>query len=240
MKRSSLFLTLSFISALLIAAPVAAKSNVALVVKVKGKSYVLNGKKRRLYPNDLVREGEKIRSEKGAYAHIQFSGGIICMVGATDSVTEVSIDELKRTADSIKLELKLEKGSIATSADKLSRNDRLRVAGPTAIAGVRGTEFIVDVTDESNDSSTSVLVNDGSIEVVNPSGTKRVTVEAGSKIVADMKEFHKSIVDQFEKQRFEIFKAFEESKQKNFDMLIEQKEKDRKLLEEQKKSFFDF
>jgi hypothetical protein len=223
-----LFLIIAF-GAPLIAEPL------ALVVKVTGVSHVIRaGKNRTLMINDLIQKGDTIHTKKNGYANLQFSSGIICQIGSDKSDTEMTVESIERGSAKSSIRLRMKRGSILTSAEMVSKNDEYLIMTPTAIAGVRGTEFIVDASEQS----TSVLVNEGAVAVQDPTGQIRESIApAGSKIIADHQAFRQSLIEQFEKARFEMVKALEDTKQKNFEMLIEQKRKDRERLEKAKNPF---
>lgn len=210
------------------------KKPLAIVVKASGKAHLVrNGKDMKVKTNDLVMADDTIMTAANASVNIQFSSGVIFQIGGTNQPAEVKLDQFTNNEDGLKVRFKINKGSMASSTGKLSSNDEVIVVAPTAIAGVRGTEFIVD----TNKDTTEVLVNEGAVSVTDINAQKEIMAGPGQKIVSDMKGIHQGIIDQFEKQRFEIFKAMEESKKANIEMLIKQKEKDRQLLEGMKSPF---
>lgn len=207
---------------------------IAIVVKTTGISYHIKGKKKTpIRVKDFVQSGDIIHAKKNALVHLQFSSGIIFSLGSPQSVTEVKINNFISKQGSTKIQMEVYKGSLASSTEKLSKKDYIEVVTPTAIAGVRGTEFLVDVEKES----TEVLVNDGLVSVSDIEKEKEVMVEPGKKVVATTTGLQLEIIKKFEKQRFEIFKALEDSKQKNIEALKEQVERDRKNLESVKNPF---
>ncbi|MFC1504248.1 FecR domain-containing protein, partial [Spirochaetota bacterium] len=74
---------------------------------------------------------------------------------------------------------KVEKGQILTSLKKLKKNEQFNVTTPTAIAGVRGTSFMVNAT--SKTSKISVLT--GSVQVTK--GKKSVLVNQMKEIAVE-------------------------------------------------------
>jgi hypothetical protein len=216
--------------------PISAESQktVALVVKTSGISYLLRDKKRSpIKVNDFVLADDIIQTKKNGTVHIQFSSGIIFLIGTTVSDSEVKIKKFEKTEKSQNIGLELLKGSLAASSEKLAKGENITVSTPTAIAGVRGTEFIVDY----NQTNTEVMVNEGSVAVSDKDEKEEIIVEPGKKVIATTKGLQMKIMEQFEKQRFEIFKALEESKQKNMEALIQQIERDRQNLESVKNPF---
>ena len=216
--------------------PLSAESSkpIALVVKTSGISHLLRGSKRTpVKINDFVMPEDRIQTNKNATVNLQFSSGVIFMIGSTSSDSDVKIKKFEKTDDSQEIGLELIKGSLAASSEKLAKKDSISVTTPTAIAGVRGTEFIVDADEDS----TEVLVNEGSVAVSDVNEEKEVIVEPGNKVIADTKGLQLAILEQFEKQRFEMIKSLEDSRQKNMEALINQIERDRKTLEGVKNPF---
>ena len=238
MKKSA-FYKLSPIlifSAAVFVLPIKAESSkpVALVVKTSGVSTLQRGAKSSpLRVNDLVMSGDRIQTKKNGSVNLQFSTGVIFMIGSNTSDTDVRVTKFEKSSGSQEIGLEMLKGSLAASSEKLAKKDRIQINTPTAIAGVRGTEFIIDCDQDSSE----VLVNEGLVAVSDTEAKEEIMVEPGKKVVADTKGFQLEVLDKFEKQRFDIIKAMEESRQKNMEALIEQIERDKKTLEGVKNPF---
>jgi hypothetical protein len=179
--------------------------------------------------NTLLEEKDKIKTEKNSSLNLQLSNGVILRIGSN---TELSIAEITRKENDEYFKLNLSQGEVLTKVEKdQKKKTKLDIQSPTAIAGVRGTEFYV----ESQKDSTTIAVNEGKVEVSNIDGSQKETIEAGEKIIASFKEMKKSILETYEKQKFEMIQELENTKKQNFENVLKQIEKNQQLIEEQKK-----
>lgn len=210
-------------------APLQAQSNrMALVVFKKGTaSLVRAGKETPAKVNDIVMEKDEIRTGKDGELSLQLAAGVMMKITASSTLV---IEGIARDASGATFGLKLQNGSILARANKEGKDLNMTVQSPTAIAGVRGTEFIVDAKAEQ----TAVLVNQGKVDVANLDQTRSVSVEAGNKVVADTEEFRQGVLEAYEKQRFAIFDQFEKEKKAHFENVIDQIRRNKELLEGQK------
>ncbi len=204
----------------------------ALVVNKTGMGFIIRaGQKKPALINDLLQEADEVETSAGATVTIQLSSGVVCQIGPA---TKLRINQLSRNGQAVNANMNLTRGSVTSQAN-MPAGSRIQVVTPTAIAGVRGTEFIV----EANAQSTNVLVNTGEVNVQDPSGTNSVSVPAGNKATADAQGLHSAILEKFEKQKFEILKKFEEMRQRNFDAVVEQKRRDQELIEQRRNNPFN-
>lgn len=203
----------------------------ALVVFKKGDaSLVRNGKVQPAKVKDLIQEKDEIRTGAGGELSLQLSSGVLVKVAANSSLV---IEGIARDEKGSTLALRLNNGTLLGKASKESGKDlNLTVHAPTVIAGVRGTEFIVDANAEQS----SVLVDEGVVNVSDATGSRSVDCEAGNKVVSDGKELVQGVLDAYEKQRFAIFERFEKEKQKGFETVVEQIRKNKELMEQQKQN----
>ena len=228
--RSGLARSLALLAILLLSAgqPVGlfAQSDAAraLIVHVKGEASARiagDTPAQKLKANSTIPVGAEIRTGQQGAVVVQLSRTLICRIGPA---SVVRVESLQR--------LKLANGSVGARADE---GGRLEVVTPTAVAGVRGTEFIVESESATEDGestgSTTVLVNEGTVAVENPAGESQ-DVEAGNKIISDGESLRLSILEKFEQQKFEILEAFGELKKKNFESFMEQVRRNEELREE--------
>ena len=96
-----------------------------------------------LVPNLLLREGDEIRTWRGAGARILFEDGNTVLLKSQSRATLVSLGTRKQPATS-RLQLFLEEGSIWSQMEHELRG-RFEVKTPTANTIIRGTEFRVKV-----------------------------------------------------------------------------------------------
>lgn len=192
---------------------------------------------RRIKANATIPVGSEIRTGKKSTITLQLSRTLVCRIGP-DSV--VKLDALMGEAG-----LTLRSGSVGAQVQP-GTNTHMKVVTPTAIAGVRGTEFIVETdaaADGSSGSDTSVYVNEGTVAVqavdsegnAGGEGAEAEEVEAGNKIVSDGKALTESVMEQFEKQKFAIFEEFEKLKKQNYDAYLEQVRRNEELKEQMKR-----
>lgn len=226
MNRKSIVLALMIAC---IGLPLQAQSNrMALVVFKKGTaSIVRGGKEAPAKVNDIIVEKDELRTGKDGELSLQLASGV--MMKITPGSTLI-VEAISRDSSGSNFSLRLPNGSILARADKEGKNLNMTVQSPTVIAGVRGTEFIVDAKADQ----TAVLVNQGKVDVANVDQTRSVSVEAGNKVVADTQEFREGVLDTYEKQRFAIFEQFEKEKKAHFENVLDQIRRNKELLEGQK------
>jgi hypothetical protein len=119
------------------------------IVSISGKVVVL--KKDALdwqaaNPGDILTEGDKVRTHEGAKAKLQFTSG------STIVLNEKTTIVIEKLATKEKTEISVQKGKIkAVIESLLDKESEFEVRTPTAVAGVRGTVFYINVVkkDES-------------------------------------------------------------------------------------------
>ena len=108
-----------------------------------------------------LQSGDSVRTGKGSLAEIGFADGTSIRLGEKTSLYIQRAD----SADSADRSFKLFIGKLWAKVAKLSLKSQFTVETPTAVAGVRGTVFKVEV---EQDSSTRVAVEEGLVEVSGP------------------------------------------------------------------------
>ncbi|MBW7857230.1 MAG: FecR domain-containing protein [Leptonema sp. (in: Bacteria)] len=231
MNRILKFAILNVIVAFLAIPLQAQSSKLGLVVFKKGNvTLIRSGKPEALKVKDLIQEKDEIRTGADGEMSLQLSSGVMVKVTANSSII---IDGILRDERGTTVALKLNNGTLLGKADRSKdKNIAMTVTSPTAIAGVRGTEFIVDA---NNDEST-VLVNEGVVNVANDQNSVGVDVEPGNKIVSNGNDLIEGIMDQFEKQRFAIIDQFEKERSKTFEVIVEQIRKNQELMQQQRQN----
>ena len=203
--------------------PLSAKEPLGLVVYKNGGALLVSGSRtRNLQTNDLVGQGDVLRTTTGRIT-VQLRSGVVFAISPN---TNVTVDKLQAKAVS----LKVGQGSVSAQVKK-GDGFEFQVVAPTAIAGVRGTDVIVEVEPAKGESK--VMVENGTVEVTDPSGEKKEVVGDGEKVTSTTKGIQKGILEAFEKQKFEIFKEFDRVKKANLEMIIEQKRINRDLMKKQ-------
>jgi hypothetical protein len=122
-----------------------------------------------LVPNLLLREGDEIRTWRGAGARILFDDGNYVLLKSQSRATVLSLGTKNQTATS-RLQLFLKEGS-AWSQMEHGLRGRFEIQTPTANTIVRGTEFRVKVEPGE---ATRVEVLDGRVEI--EMGERRLSV----------------------------------------------------------------
>lgn len=183
--------------------------------------------------NTTLAAGAEIRTGKKSSVTLQLSPTLMCRIG------ENTVLRLETLSGKTRLQLKT--GSVGARVQP-NTGTQMQVVTPTAVAGVRGTEFIVesDAGDisQADEGSTEnpesrVLVNEGTV-AVSPANDETASrdVGAGNKIVSDGENLKLSILAQFEKQKFSIFDGFEKLKKKNYEAYLEQVRRNEELKEQ--------
>ena len=222
--RKAILLSIVFLFG---AASLEAAKPMALVVFASGKAELRRGEKtQKLKVRTLLEEGDVILTHDKARVSIQFSEGVISQIGAG---TTIEISTLKKSGGNVEAALKMQQGSLAMSVAR--GGNAIQVTTPTSVAGVRGTEFII----ESEEEATQVLVNEGTVNVSN--GTEDEDVEAGHKVTASAEALQGGILAAFEKQKFEIIEQLKKSREKNLEHLIEQIRKNQELIQQARQNY---
>lgn len=207
------------------------KKALALVVRAVGKSEVTRQEKSGpILTNMLLYEGDLLHVPPKSRVVIQFSTGIICQLGSDQRETGARIDDLRDELGERKVKVTMLSGELLSSTQKLSRGERFSVATPTAVAGVRGTQFLV----ESDEASTTLMVKEGKVLIQDLKSQKEVMVEALEKATVDATGLKKEVMKKFEEDRFRVIQQLEGIRKRNFEELIRQKEKNQELLQKNK------
>ncbi len=199
----------------------------ALVTFKKGNVFFIReNQTHKIHINTILTEKDIIRTEKNSSVNIQFSDGVIIMIGPQ---TQLEIHKLMKENKKDEVRLKQSTGEILAKVSS-KKNTQLDIESPTTVASVRGTELLIN----SDQNTTTVAVNEGKVEVSRIDGSQKETIEAGQKIMVTFQEMKKSILEIYEKDKFHMIQELEKTKKQNLENLIQQIEKDQKMLQEQK------
>lgn len=129
----------------------------------------------------ILQEGDQLKTEAGQCE-------VVFMSGARVLVEEDSKLELLKNYSESELQLvELESGQIVIDIFETLRDSfRFEIETPSAIAGVRGTRFSVEVVDEYE---TTVMVREGEVEVANQVMDKEVMANQKVIVKADDQKF---------------------------------------------------
>jgi len=201
---------------------------------------------------DAVTQGMIIKTGAKAVVDIHFNSSVIRILEKSSVVMKELVKDLQSNKELS--EFYVENGKLFSKVSrKLIEGEKFSVTSPTAVAGVRGTEFLVE--EENGKSKISCI--EGTVAVKEPekADTEYVLVEAGKeaeiekgkpvsvndlkqqnlenirKIKEDIKELREDIRKKFEEQREEIRKAVIEQKEANKQRVEDQKAMDKANVE---------
>jgi len=107
---------------------------------------------------DIIKENDVIITSEGAFCDIKIGESIVRI----KAKSEVAISALLRTGDGESITLGLSSGSMLCKPKKLMQSEDFLIKTPTAVAGVRGTQFSVEIDKAV---STRIKVFEGEVKV---------------------------------------------------------------------------
>jgi len=149
--------------------------------------------------------GESVATASGATVKIVLKNKSVVKVMPNSNII---INDVKFGKESDRYAFGVVKGGMSSKVSKLGQKDYYKVYGPTSVAGVRGTEFLVAVGVNGN---TDVMVKEGAVSLEGEQ--KREAVKAGEKVEVSLTEEPKK----------EAVK--EENLDKEFNSFVEKNEK---------------
>ncbi|MCX7678309.1 MAG: FecR domain-containing protein [Spirochaetes bacterium] len=212
-----------------------------------------NGSEQIAKIGDVIKEGMFIitKGDK-SQAEIFFGDNIIKVLGNTNiEVKKLLSNITKNSSDS---EFFVHKGAVFSKVKKLGKNDTYFVKSPTATAGVRGTEFLV----EEEGGKASIACIDGKVECINNSNPSDSTIIEKNEeavvipgqnivkqqisadrlnmlnIIRNFKEVRDDIRKQYEKAIEDIRKQYEDAKRKYREDLEKVREEAKAAVEDQR------
>lgn len=113
--------------------------------QVQGEVLLGRGDGRAVQPGEAVRPGERIRTGKDGAASLVLKDGTVLVLGP-DSTADLSQYQFNSTTQEGNLLVELLQGSVRMVTGLLAKvnPERFKVKTPTAVVGVRGTDFIVE------------------------------------------------------------------------------------------------
>ena len=171
-----------------------ASSKIALTIKVNGKVSVIeeaNSVKQPLKPGTPLKDKDKILTGKNGFVAIMYldDKSVVKMLGNSDLTVSG-----KRSGTQINKSLDIKYGKIAASISPQKGNE-FRIATPTSVASVKGTELTIDSQPGIGDSFTLL---EGLIEVTNTITGESTEVENGETAVSTPEgslEVHETTTD---------------------------------------------
>jgi hypothetical protein len=122
---------------------------------------------------DMVKDGDVIETGDKSSVIVQVGDELFVRFEANTKVVVTSITDIA------KREINLEKGKVLSSVAKLKKGSEYSVKTPTAVASVRGTEFLTDF----DNGKTIVAVGKGSVSVVKTETKEEKLVDLGNSVV---------------------------------------------------------
>ena len=173
---------------------VMASSKIAIAIKVKGKVSVIqkgSPEKQSLKPGTALSDQDKILTGKDGFAAIMYLDDktVVKLLGNSDLTVAGN-----RTGGKINKSLDIKYGKIAASITPQKGNE-FRIATPTSVASVKGTELTI-ASDPSTGDSFTLL--EGLIEVTNSFTGETTEVEQGETAVSTPEgslEVHETTTD---------------------------------------------
>ena len=157
-----------------------ASSKIAIAVKVKGKvSIVENGStgKQKLVPGMALKDQDKILTGKGGFAAVMYlDDKTVLKLLANSDLTIAG----KRTGNRINKSLDIKYGKITADIAPQKGNE-FRIATPTSVASVKGTELAIASNPSTGDSFSLI---EGVVEVTNTITGESTEVVDGETVIS--------------------------------------------------------
>jgi hypothetical protein len=157
-----------------------ASSKIAIAVKVKGKvSIVENGStgKQTLVPGMALKDQDKILTGKGGFAAVMYlDDKTVLKLLANSDLTIAG----KRTGNRINKSLDIKYGKITADIAPQKGNE-FRIATPTSVASVKGTELTIASNPSTGDSFSLI---EGVVEVTNTITGESTEVVEGETVIS--------------------------------------------------------
>ncbi|MBE7412489.1 MAG: FecR domain-containing protein [Leptospiraceae bacterium] len=196
--------------------------------------YKHSGKLEKVKINTVFGKDDEVATKAGK-VDIQVGPNAILRL---NNYTTLKFKELYEVGDAQKINLAVNSGNVYTKIiKKLTKNSEFKIENDTSVAGVRGTEFLISETKNLNkkyddsDVDPGIYVNDGSVEAESKNNpNQKESLSAGQEVVTKGGEMKKGILQEYIKQKMEIFKTLDVMKEENFKLLKEQNEKNKSLM----------
>jgi len=183
----------------------------------------IGGQLRSIAIKEIVKDGDVIETGDKSSVVVQVGDELLVRFEANTKVVVTSITNIA------KREITLDKGKVLSSVTKLRKGNEYFVKTPTAVASVRGTQFLTDYAD----GKTVVAVGKGRVSVVKSDTNEEKLVDLGNSVTVadkvDMREMNK--VETLELKKLEttpVVKDLEtmtpEDINKNFEQTIKSDE----------------
>lgn len=179
--------------------PPAVKATVTMVIGDAGVLRANEPGRKPLRTGDSLKPEDVILTSADATVTILLEKTGLMRIGPNSRVILSSL--LLNPDGNFDQRIAVRQGRVTLGLNKLRRESSFRVEAPTAVAGVRGTSFVVDVQDpgghafpyfvrtDRRDVKVRVAVFSGSVEMSSPASPQTVTVEPMKMAVLDGDNF---------------------------------------------------
>lgn len=205
---------------------------------------VSDGKETTANVGDKISQGMTVKTAAKAIVDIYFAGSVIRILEKSTVVMKELVKDLKDNKELS--EFYVENGKMFSKVTrKLAQGEKFKVNTPTAVAGVRGTEFLV--SEENGKSSIACIEGKVAVKDAGSDDATFVDVEAGKEAnvvkgkpvsVSELKQQNldniKKIRDEIKELREEIRKKFEAQRDEIKQKVVEQKDANKAMVEDRK------
>ncbi|WP_193179823.1 FecR family protein [Nisaea sediminum] len=170
-----LMIMLALVCSLMQAASAHAEVGTVSLVKVWGyKQQPSATKWEALYRRDPVEMNQRLRTPDGGALHVRFIDDTELRLG---SAAEVTVDRFvfDPVSGAGNLQAEVSRGLMRFITGRMKK-DGVRIGTPTAIIGIRGTDFTIEVAE---DGTTTVAVHEGEVVIMPRIGGGSESVPAG-------------------------------------------------------------
>ncbi len=220
---SIMFVTIISVSCKKSTTPAAAVDAVVSFYSGTATIQSIGGQPRSIAIKEIVKDGDVIETGDKSSVVVQVGDELLVRFEENTKVVVTSITNIA------KREITLDKGKVLSSVTKLKKGNEYFVKTPTAVASVRGTQFLTDYAD----GKTVVAVGKGRVSVVKSDTNEEKLVDLGNSVTVadkvDMREMNK--VETLELKKLEttpVVKDLEtmtpEDINKNFEQTIKSDE----------------
>lgn len=203
--------------------------------------YERQGKTLKAKPKTIFLQSDRLFTKKGKM-DVQLGPDAVVHLSPYTSLLLKDLTE--KGVDSI-IQIDLQTGRTFTKiVKKLRPNSQFSIKSPSAVAAVRGTEFVIsedpedDPKHEDADIPTGVFVNEGEVAVNQITDSNEqsepVVVSKYEQVLTKSNDLQKTLLDNFMKRKMEIFKVLDVMKEKQYLLMKKQKDKQMELLEKVK------
>lgn len=224
-------LSLFFAIALFTTSLFSADMIVVAAFKTGEVSYRRGEKELAVTKGQIFEKKDKITTKNGI-VDLQVGTNSIIRVG---KFTTLSLTELLEDKGKLKVEMNLNSGSLLTKVTKkIDKNSEYKITTPTKTAGVRGTQFLVQEGDDSENQKEKIedgiYVSEGIVEVKADNSDKPIAVNAGQELITSQNELKLQILDSFAREKMKILDTLNVMNETNYKNLQEQYQKNKELM----------